>query len=269
MKNYEGTTIYITGGSSGIGFAFACELAALGANVLIFARDRSRLAGALAGIEHCRKSASQRSGAIPLDVSDADATRAVMASAVQDFGAPDILINSAGIGYADYFENISDAAFDRVMRINLYGVRNVIGALLPALKETRGSIVVVSSYSSLMGLFGYTAYATSKFALNGFLECLRPEVRRYGIRISVVCPPVVETPLVEEERKTIPREAINLKKLPGELSAEQVARYAIRHMARHRYLIIPGFKARALYLLHRILPTALTNAIVDRAVRKA
>ena len=268
MDSFEGKRIFITGGSSGIGLAIARRLASLGADLLLLARDTVKLEEARAAVDGGRGGGG-RTAALKLDVSDNAMTQEVIDRAVREFGPPDILINRAGIGSADYFENISYDEFDRVMKINLYGTRNAIAAALPYLKKTKGSIVIISSMAGFLGMFGYTAYATSKFALVGFSECLRSEVKRHGIRVQLACPPETDTPFLVEESKTIPPEARAVKDMVGLLKPDYVARFIVRGMARGRYLIMPGFNARFLYLLNRFVPGWVSRMISDSTVARA
>ena len=124
-----------------------------------------------------------------------------MNTALIEFGAPDILVSNAGIPCAGYFEDISFEFFDATMKTNVYGARNIVAALLPHMKNRDCQIVIVSSGAGLMGLFGYTGYGTSKFALVGFAESLRSELNRYNIAVSLVCPPEVDTPGLAMETK--------------------------------------------------------------------
>lgn len=266
MQNFEGKRVYITGGSSGIGLETARQLSALGAHIVLCARDPGKLEQARLEVEKCRRSPLQRIVTVPVDVSCEPDVQRDMGRAVQESGAPDILIHSAGRGHADYFENISSATFDAIMQTNVYGTRNVIAALLPFMKERGGHIVILSSAGGLMGMFGYTAYGTSKYALVGFAECLRSEVKRYHITVSVVCPPEVDTPLVEEEGKTIPPEARAVKRLAGCLSPLSVAGTIIKGIRKETFLIIPGFKAKTLYYLQCYLPRRLTHMVQDLVV---
>ncbi len=268
MKRFRGKKVYITGGSSGIGLALARRLADAGADIMLFARNRARLDEARLIVDGARR-AGGRTAVMPLDVGDGTAVREVMDRAADEFGPPDILITSAGIGMADYFENITDSSFDEVMRINLHGTRNAVAVLLPYLKERDGHIVIISSLAGHLGMFGYTAYGTSKFALVGFAECLRAEMKRHGVRVSIACPPETDTPFVAEESGTIPPEARAVKDLAGILSPEYVARKILAGVGRNRYMIIPGFRARALYYMNRVLPGAVTRFFADMTAARA
>lgn len=260
--------VYITGGSSGIGLETARLLAKKGAHLVLIARNQEKLESARRKIEQSRRNAHQKVITISVDVTKRDDVNQKMALAIKDAGVPDILINSAGITSADYFEKISYEAFDMVMKTNVYGVWNVIAALLPSMKNRDGGqIINLASVAGLIGMFGYTAYGTSKFALVGFSECLRSELKRYNIAVSVVCPPHVETPMTEKEAETIPPEAYAVKKLAGSLKPEYVAKVIVKGIAKKKFLIIPGHTASGLYLSQRYFGGGLSRAISDFVVR--
>jgi 3-dehydrosphinganine reductase len=275
MEFLKNKNVYITGGSSGIGLEIARRIAAEGGHVLVFARTASKLEEACRDIGKNRADALQRIASLPLDVSDDSAVRGVMDRAVREFGPPDILITSAGVGSADHFENIASEAFDTVMKINVYGTRNVIAALLGELKARKGHVVIISSVAGYLGMFGYTAYGTSKFALVGFAECIRGELKRQGVRLTLACPPETDTPFLVEESKTIPPQSRALKDMAGTLKPGLVADRIIRGIKKNSYLVIPGFRAKALYLTQRFSPgwisrliSDMTVARVDRKLRK-
>ncbi|MFO7559990.1 MAG: SDR family NAD(P)-dependent oxidoreductase [Desulfobacterales bacterium] len=269
LKNFYNQTVYITGGSSGIGLGIARLMVSKGAHVVLFARNPEKLERACNEMMNVKQDLSQRITAMPVDITDMKSVSRNMEEAVKQFGKPDILVNCAGIIKADYFENISYEDFDAVMKTNVYGARNMIAALLPAMKEKGGHIVNVSSAAGLMGMFSYTAYSTSKFALVGFSDCLRSEMKRHNIDVSVVCPPEVKTPMNQEEAKTIPPEALAVKRLAGVLEPEYVARAVIKGILKKKFLIIPGFKCRFLYITQKCSPGWLSRAISDSSIRSA
>ena len=265
--NFRNTRIYITGGSSGIGLATALKASSLGAHVLIFARSQEPLDDAVARIKEKRQNSDQRVEAMVLDVSDNDAVESTMRAAVEEFGVPDVLIANAGIGCAGYFEDITYDAFDTVMKINVYGVRNVVAALVPAMKDLGGHIVIMSSMAGLVGVFGYTGYSTSKFALIGFAESLRSELKRQNIAVSVVCPPEVDTHFLETEALSLPPEARLVKDMAGRLSPEKAAEAVVRTIGTRKFFIIPGVMAKASYYLARFAPGWMTRATTDLNVK--
>ena len=202
MKDFNKKTIYIIGGSSGIGLSTARLLAQKGAHIIIFARNENRLASAMAEIKSQKISDDQLFGFLALDVSVRERVESVMEKAVSDFDVPDMLINCAGRSYPRHFEDITFDQFDETMKINLYGIWNTISVLVPYMKQKGGHISNVSSIAGFIGVFGFTDYSASKFAIIGFSEALKSELKKYNISVSVLCPPDTDTPAFEVENRT-------------------------------------------------------------------
>ncbi len=268
MKNrgFEGKTVYITGGSSGIGLSTAVLLARDGADVVIFARGRERLDQALEDIEAARKSGEQRFAIHQLDVTDHQAVTRVMEEAVEAFGPPDILINSVGRAYPEYFENIGYEQFDESMKTHAYAAWNTVSALLPHLKQRHGHIVNVTSVLGFIGVFGYTDYCASKFAVIGFSEALRSEMKPHGVKVSVVCPPDTDTPGFATENLTKPPETVAVSEGGGLMQPDEVAVALLKGMRKGRFFISPG-SAGMLYYLKRFCPWLL-DLVMDRQIAK-
>ena len=264
--DFKGANAYITGGSSGIGFAIACTMAELGSNVLLVARDEQKLAHATALLKERKNSNKQRLDWLSLDIADWQMVKSLLPEKVKSFGPPDILVNCAGIAYTHYFEKIDYQRFTEVINTNLMGTWGVTRALVQYLKERRGYIVNVSSGSGFIGSFGYTAYAPSKFGIVGFSEALRPELKPFGVRISVLCPADTDTPQLAEEQRNMPPEARAINGTAGVMQPEEVAKILIRGMIKERFMIIPGFMNKLAYLLKRIVPW-LPNLIMDDIVK--
>jgi 3-dehydrosphinganine reductase len=267
FKDYTGKIAFITGGSSGIGLACAELLAARGADVVIFARGQKQLDKALEDVERNRMSEKQRFLAIQLDVSQHEQANSRLARTVADFGSPDILINSAGVSCPQRFEDIPYSKFDEIMRINLNGTWNTVSILLPYMKERGGSIVNVSSVAGYIGIFGMTAYSASKYAVIGFSEALRSELKRFGITVSVLCPPDVDTPMLERAEKIKPEETKAISSAASIMKPLDVARDVINGMERGQFLILPGFGTKYTYFMKRLFP-GLVESIIDGKVRK-
>jgi 3-dehydrosphinganine reductase len=268
MKSFDGRMIFMTGGSSGIGLEMGKIFAARGADLLLIARNEERLQSAKKTIENFKLRPTQRIGTLSMDVADLTDVQAKMKAAVDEYGAPDILISSAGINkYADRFENITFDMFDEVMKINLYGPRNVIQTLLPEIKKKRCHVVVLSSAAAFFGMFGYTAYGTSKAALLGLCDSLRYEFKPMGIPLTVVCPPEVDTPMNIDEAKTLPEEGRAVKNMSMLMMPDEAAKVIVEAIEKKKYLFIPGAPTRFLWLLHRISNGWLTRMTSDMVIR--
>lgn len=270
MAIFSNKLTFITGGSSGIGLATANLLASQGCNLILFARGEKMLAEACKIVKTHMKEFSQSVNAVSMDVANNDDVQQKIKIAVEKFGVPDILINSAGVGSGDYFENISYEQFDRLLKINVYGTRNTVSAILPYLKQKGGGhIVNIASVAGLIGMYGYSLYCTSKYAIVGFSECLRSELKRFNITVTLVCPPEVKTPFIEEEAKTLPPEARVVKNLAGLLTPEQAAKAIVRGIKRRKFLFVPGLMAKSLLFWHRISNGWLTRTPSDLIIKLA
>jgi NAD(P)-dependent dehydrogenase (short-subunit alcohol dehydrogenase family) len=138
--------------------------------------------------------------AVALDVTDPASVQTAVDAAVERFGRIDVLVNNAGNFYAGFFEEISPEDFRAQVDTNLFGPLNVTRAVLPVMRAQRsGLVVTISSTAGLIGQEFCTAYAASKFALEGFMESLTPEVAPYGIHTMVVEPGFFRTDLLTPE----------------------------------------------------------------------
>lgn len=267
ILSFEGKNIYIFGGSSGIGLAAAQQLARMGANLFIYARNKDRLKAAAVQIENKRLVNTQKVVYMPVDISDHQDVNKVTTTSVETYGGPDILINCAGRAYPDYFESITHEQFEETMKINLFGIWNTIAAILPHMKKKGGVIVNTSSVAGYIGVFGYSDYAASKFGIIGLSEALRSEFKRYNISVSVLCPPDTRTAGFEVENRTKPEETKAISKGGGILEPDQIAKELIMGITKDKKMIIPGFDAKLSYYLKRWCP-GLVEFVMDRAILK-
>ena len=268
MQDYSAKKAYITGGSSGIGLAIARQLMTRGATVVLIARDRERLQAAREDLQPLVSREHQAVHLVSVDVSKMDQVRDVLSKSAETYGAPDILINSAGIAYSNYFERIPYEKFMDIININLIGTWNSVAVLEPYMREKGGAIVNFSSLTGLLGIFGSTAYSASKFGIIGLSEALRTELKRYGISVSVVCPSDTDTPQLAEENMTKPYETEVLSGKAKPMSAEAVAKACVRGMEKGNFMIIPGSSGKIIHLQKRLFPS-MVNWRIDSIIQRA
>jgi NAD(P)-dependent dehydrogenase (short-subunit alcohol dehydrogenase family) len=178
----------ITGASSGLGRALATAVLERGERVVATARERDRVA------EFERRHPG-RAVAASLDVADADQARAAIDAAVAAFGRIDVVVNNAGYGLFGALEELADDELRRQFETNVFGALNVTRAALPQLRrQRRGHIVQMSSLEGVApALAGESAYAATKFAVEGLCEALAREVGHLGVRVTIVEPGPVRT----------------------------------------------------------------------------
>lgn len=185
--------IIITGASDGIGAEIARQLAADGrANValVLAARNQAMLDTVAA---ECAALGAQTL-VVPTDVAVQDQCKQLVQAAVSRFGRLDALINNAGRSAHALFEDVEDLGwYEDLMRVNLWGSVWCTHAALPHLKAAKGSIVAVSSLAGLVGVPGRSAYGATKFAMTGFFESLRAELKGAGVSVTTAYPGVVAT----------------------------------------------------------------------------
>lgn len=265
MGNSRRRVVFITGGMSGIGHYLAGMYADEGCDVALF--DLSVNDARLKEIEARCKVLGQCARAWRADVCDAAGTRAAVDAAVAELGAPDLVINSAGVQRAGEFLKQSAEDYELVIRVNLNGSRNVAAATLPHMR-TGGQLAFLASMAGLTANYSYTAYCASKWGVVGLASVLRIEMKPKGIDISVICPPEIPTPMVEQELLTMHPVARALKDFAGVVSLEDACAEIKAGLDKRRFRIIPGSKARFTYLLARFLPDFFLQGITDSKVRK-
>jgi 3-dehydrosphinganine reductase len=245
---YRGKSVLITGGSSGIGFAIANALVEMDAMVILLARDYEKLKAAKAEI--LAKYPKAKVKLVSADVTDAQTLIVLHEKYVRNHDTPDILINCAGVARPGYVEEIPLDVYRWTMDIDYHGTVNTIKILLPGMIERgSGHIVNFSSLAGVIGVFGYTAYSGAKFAIKGFSDALRSELKPKGIKVSIVYPPDTDTPQLAWEDQYKPFETRELAKSDKPIQPSQVAEETLKAVARGRYKVVPGFNAKLTYFV--------------------
>lgn len=246
--------VLITGGSSGIGQALAVRMAGRGACISIIARDPARLETARTKIAAAAGDPAQRVIALSADVADPCQAARAVDRAIGELGSPDTVVTCAGMARPGHFAQLPLDVFERTMAVNFFGTLYTIRAALPAMAaRRRGRLVLVSSGAGLVGLYGYTAYSSSKFALRGLAESLRAELKPVGIGVAIVYPPDTDTAQLAAENKTKPAETKAVTGTVRTWSADAVARAILRGLDRNAFAITPGLAMGLLYRLHSLL----------------
>jgi short-subunit dehydrogenase len=192
----EGEVAIVTGASSGIGAAVSRDLVAKGARVAMVARGHATLERARKGLgppaDRCRT--------FPCDVGEWVAVERTARRIAREMGDPLILVNSAGFAAATPFAEMSPEEMERMLRTNLLGLLYYTRAVLSGMRAARrGAIVNVGSIAGLFAVPHMSVYAATKWAVTGLTESLNGELAREGIHVGLVCPAVVDTPLVARE----------------------------------------------------------------------
>jgi NAD(P)-dependent dehydrogenase (short-subunit alcohol dehydrogenase family) len=183
----------ITGAGRGMGVDFVRAALAAGHSVVASGRDRDRVSRVLG--------TSSDVLAVTLDVTSAADAEAAVRAAVDRFGRIDVLVNNAASFYAGYFEELTPAQIDRQLAASLIGPMNVTRAVLPVMRQQRsGHIISISSSAGLAAGFEFvSAYAASKFGLEGWMESLQAEIAPFGIATTIVNPGFFRTELLTEQ----------------------------------------------------------------------
>lgn len=183
---------FVTGAGRGLGTDIAKAALAAGHAVVATGRNPDKVSRAIGEHENLL--------AVKLDVTDPADSAAAIQAAVARFGRIDVLVNNAGNFYAGFFEEITPADFRAQIETTMFGPMNVTRAALPVLRAQRsGLVVTISSTAGLAGGEFLTAYAASKFGVEGWAESLAPEVAPFGIRSMIVEPGFFRTELLTPE----------------------------------------------------------------------
>jgi NAD(P)-dependent dehydrogenase (short-subunit alcohol dehydrogenase family) len=264
MDGLKGKRILITGASSGIGLAAVERFAREGAALVLLARGAEALEEAAARARALGAAAH----ALPVDLTDREATTAAVQRADELLGGLDVVVSNAGAVSFGHFLEVDPADFDRTVEITFTGAVNLIRAALPILRERQGTIVVVSSMMARLPLPAFAAYTASKHALRGFLNTLSVEEREQGtgVRFAMVSPGPLDTPVYGRATSATGRSPA---KLFDAYHPDEIAKALVQAIRRPRHDHVVGGESKlmtALYTVSRPLGE-LPLVLVDRWYR--
>jgi NAD(P)-dependent dehydrogenase (short-subunit alcohol dehydrogenase family) len=266
----------VTGGASGIGRALSAALVARGDRVVLADLDG---AAAEDVAERLRAGGPGTATAAAVDVRDAGAVTALVTGTAERHGRLDLLFNNAGLGIGGPTEELSPAHWDRTLDVNLRGVLHGVQAAYPLmLRQGHGHIVNTASLAGLLPMPGSAPYATTKWAVVGLSLSLRAEGAARGVRVSVVCPGGVDTPILDKGMPAdLPRvpsvegidtRAVITRASGGRLySADALAADVLRGVDRNRPLIVAPRQARVMWRLMRLSPSLVLRVLAAMAAR--
>lgn len=248
MSDFYGKTAIVTGGASGIGKSLTRLLVAQGARVLI---------ADISGVQ----SAAQELGCegTALDVTDQVAVKRCVEDFAKSQGGLDYIFNNAGILVAGDAKDMSYDDWNNVININLKGVIHGVFAAYPIMiQQGYGHIVNTGSLAGLLPSPTAVPYCASKFAVVGLTQSLRAEARRYGVKVSAICPGFVSTPMADNSKLVggmdRQKSLDSVRFVGGYITSDELARRALKGVSRNQELIVLPTKIRVLASVLRRLP---------------
>jgi short-subunit dehydrogenase len=262
MSEIRDRVAVITGAASGIGRALAQEMAARGAQLALADVNA-------AGLEETRKSLGTATvRTYEVDVAKADAVEEFARRVRQDFGRASLLINNAGVALFGTFAELTMEEFEWLIRINFWGTVYGCKFFLPMLqRESSAHIVNISSVFGFFGPPGQTAYVSSKFAVRGFSESLREELRATPVRVTCVHPAGIATNVAANARcgaatrADEQQAALERFKKVAVISPETAARTIVEGIARDKDRVLIGRDAYRIDFISRLLPVRASRMI--------
>jgi NAD(P)-dependent dehydrogenase (short-subunit alcohol dehydrogenase family) len=274
-RHFDGKVALVTGAASGIGKALATELVARGASVVASDFDGPAVTAVAEELERGGGgSATAPTRAVPavLDVTDADAVAELVARTARERGGIDLLFNNAGIGVGGEVKNLSTSHWQRALDVNLWSVINGVAAAYPLMiAQGHGHIVNTASLSGLVPSPMLVPYSTTKHAVVGLTVGLRMEAASHGVRVSVVCPGVIDTPLLDKRNPDdlppagSPDIRAMLTALVGmPYPAASLASDVLDGVAANRPIIVTPAHARRVWALYRLSP----GLMIDQGAKR-
>jgi short-subunit dehydrogenase len=254
MSRARGLVVVITGASSGIGRETARMYARKGARLVLASRGQEALETVA---RECRELGGQAL-VVATDVSKESEVRGLAAIAVLEFGHIDVWVGNAGVFAYGAFEQLPADVFRQVVETNLMGQVHGARAVLPHFRQQgSGTLVMVGSLYSRVGSPVISPYVASKWGVAGFAECLRQELRGSGIRVRMILPGTIDTPIYQHAANVTTR---HIRPLPPATSPKRVARAIVKAPRRRRFATYVGRVQKQSLPVHDLAPAAYDAA---------
>jgi len=257
MKN---KLVIVTGASSGIGRACAKRFAQKGANVVLAARSTDKLHLVAEEISKL----GVRVLVVSADVSKEQDCRNLIDQTLSTFGRIDILVNNAGISMRAILNDIELDVLRKVMGVNFWGAVYCTKFALPALLESKGSVVGVSSIAGYKGMPGRTGYSSSKFAMHGFLESLRIENMKKGLHVLIACPGFTASNI---RSSALGGDGSSQGETPRDekmmMQPEEVADYIVEAVIKRKDRLTLTFNGKLTVLLNKFFPKLVDKLVYN------
>ncbi len=257
----ENKTVVITGGAGGIGTALGEQFGKKGGKIAIIDINFENLSEAV------KKLTQAGITALPVqcDITNFDNCKRAMETIEKRFGGINLLINNAGITHRSTFLKTDVSVYRKVMDVNYFGAINCTKAAMPMLIEQHGKIVAISSVAGFSPLLGRSGYCASKYALHGFFDTLRAELRPSGVSIMLVCPGFTKTHIEQNALDGQGAKAQHPRSTVGKIATpEKVAQAIYKGVISNKKQLILSTTGKLAWVFHNFFPGIFENVMISR-----
>lgn len=270
-SKYESKKVFISGGSAGMGKGFALAFAKLGADVIVSARGKKALERTVRELRAVG-APNAKLDFVVTDVSDSREVKNAAKKALKILGGLDLLICNSGYAKTGTVIETEESDFRSLMDVNYFGHVNVVKAFQEHfISQGSGEIVLLSSMLATFSIYGYGAYAASKFAITGFAQSLRQEMMMHNVRVKLFLPPMTDTPGLEKEnldKPALSKEVEMGSSLNATHSVDTVVRAFLKWLPKRSFVGYASWDSWLQYFVVRHFPE-LALLIADGELKSA